>query len=233
MKNLKPAWKLFFTMFKQNRLVWMPVLFTALGVGVMILVSIEGDAIGNEEHLLSASFIGTGYYLIFCGLLFVLISFLNNRFFLSCPESKAVITRVLPILSGVINITMTAISLVSAISGGHTPQMLSDVIIFNTFSAVLAQLGMASITVQNGFIIFYICMLPNLMLTFTKENPPTEFLGKLYLNGFGVPVEISALIYVLAVAVVFAVSFKLADLSYGKRNVRLINAAAQNPMMAK
>ena len=88
MKNTKNAWKLFFTMMiflvlkkpeqvwivptlniilKQNRLIWVSVsaILIIMGILMLVLVGVEGEMMGDEEHLLSASFTGFGYYLNF------------------------------------------------------------------------------------------------------------------------------------------------------------------------
>ena len=60
MKNTKNAWKLLFAMLKQNRLIWVSAVLTLMGISMLVLVGIEGDMMGDEEHLLSASFTGFG-----------------------------------------------------------------------------------------------------------------------------------------------------------------------------
>jgi len=60
MKNTKNAWKLLFTMLKQNRLIWVSAILIIMGILMLVLVGVEGVMMGDEEHLLSASFTGFG-----------------------------------------------------------------------------------------------------------------------------------------------------------------------------
>lgn len=232
MKNTKNAWKLLFTILKQNRLIWITAILTLLGVAMLVLVGVEGEMMGDEEHLLSASFTGFGYYMTFFGMTFLFAGLTNNRFFISCPDSKAVFTRVIPALGGIVNLVILAISLISVFLSGSTEYMLSDVLIFNALGILFTQLAMGLVNVQMSFLLVYVCFIPYTILIFTTEST-NEFLHNLHLYGFGVPAEISAVICAAAYVISLLVSFKLADFAYGKRTVKLMNAVAQNPLMGK
>ncbi len=232
MKNTKNAWKLFFTILKQNRLIWITAILTLLGVAMLVLVGVEGEMMGDEEHLLSASFTGFGYYLTFFGMTFLFAGLTNNRFFISCPDSKAVFTKVIPTLGGIVNLVILAISLISVLLGGSAEFMLSDVLIFNALGILFTQLAMGLVNIQMSFLLVYVCFIPYILLIFTMEST-NEFLHNLHLYGFGIPAEISAVICAAAYVISLLVSFKLADFAYGKRTVKLMNAVAQNPLMGK
>ena len=233
MKNTKNAWKLFFTILKQNRLIWISVLFIALSVAMMVLVGVEGDMMGDEEHLLSASFTGFGYYMTFFGMTFLFAGLTNNRFFMSCPDSKAVFTKVIPTLGGIINLVILAISLTAVFLGGSAEFMLSDVLLFNAMGILFTQLAMGIVNIQFSFLLMYFCFIPYMVLIFTTEESTNEFLHNLHLYGFGVPAEISAVICAAVYIISLLVSFKLADFAYSKRTVKMMNAVAQNPLISK
>ena len=233
MKNTKNAWKLFFTMLKQNRLIWISVLFIALSVAMMVLVGVEGDMMGDEEHLLSASFTGFGYYMTFFGMTFLFAGLANNRFFISCPDSKAVFTKVIPTLGGIINLVILAISLTAVFLGGSAEFMLSDVLLFNAMGILFTQLAMGVVNIQFSFLLVYFCFIPYMLLIFTTEESSNEFLYNLHLYGFGVPAEISAVICAAVYVISLLVSFKLAKFAYSKRTVKMMNAVAQNPLINK
>ena len=233
MKNTKNAWKLLFTMLKQNRLIWISAVLTLLGIAMLVLVGIEGDMMGDEEHLLSASFTGFGYYMTFFGMNFLFVGLANNRFFISCPDSKTVFTRVIPALGGIINLVILAISLLSVFLGGSAEFMLSDVLLFNAMGILFTQLAMGIVNIQFSFLLIYFCFIPYTILIFTTEESANEFLHNLHLYGFGVPAEISAVICAAVYVISLLVSFKLAKFAYSKRTVKLMNAAAQNPLVSK
>ncbi len=233
MKNTKNAWKLLFTILKQNRLIWISVLFIALSVAMLVLVGVEGDMMGDEEHLLSASFTGFSYYMSFFGMTFLFAGLTNNRFFMSCPDSKAVFTRVIPALGGIVNLAILAISLISVFLGGSAEFMLSDVLLFNALGILFTQLAMGVVCVQLGFLLVYFCFIPYMLLIFTTEDSTNEFLHNLHLYGFGVPAEISAVICAAVFVIGLLVSFKLAEFAYSKRTVKMMNAVAQNPLISK
>lgn len=226
MKNLKPAWKLFFTFIKQANAKWVVVLFMLISIAVMVLVGIEGEVIGNGEHLLSMSFTCFSYYTTFFGLFLMLVNLTNNRFFISCPEAKRVFTRVLPVLSVIIDIILLAISVTSAVICGHTPQMISDALIFNAIGIAISTISISLAASTYGFTVLYIGFIPWTILVFTVDNPGSEFLINLHCNGFGIPMEISAVICAVSIIAAFACSFRLAEFCYKKRAVRLMNAAA-------
>ncbi len=232
MKNTKNAWKLLFTILKQNRLIWIAAILTLMGVFMLVLVGVEGDMMGDEEHLLSASFTSFGYYMNFFGLYFLFTGLTNNRFFISCPESKAVFTKVIPALGGIINLVIFGISMVSVFLGGSAEFMLSDVLLFNALGILFTQLAMGLVNIHMNFLLVYFCFIPYTILIFTTEST-NEALHRLHLYGFGVPAEISALICAAAYVISLPLSFKLADFAYGKRTVKLMNAVAQNPLISK
>ncbi len=233
MKNTKNAWKLLFSMLKQNRLIWIAAILTLMGVAMLVLVGIEGEMMGDEEHLLSSSFTGFGYYMNFFGLYFLFTGLTNNRFFISCPDSKAVFTKVIPTLGGIVNLVILAISLTSVLLGGSAEYMLSDVLLFNAMGILFTQIAMGLVNIQMSFLLIYVCFIPYLLLIFTTEDSTNEFLHRLHLYGFGVPAEISALICGIVYVISLLISFKLADFAYSKRTVRLMNAVAQNPLLNK
>ncbi len=233
MKNTKNAWKLLFTILKQNRLIWISVLFIALSVAMLVLVGVEGDMMGDEEHLLSASFTGFGYYMTFFGMTFLFAGLTNNRFFISCPDSKTVFTRVIPALGGIVNLVILAISLTAVFLGGSAEFMLSDVLLFNALGILFTQLAMGVVNIQFSFLLMYFCFIPYMVLIFTTEESSNEFLHNLHLYGFGVPAEISAVICAAVFVIGLLFSFKLAEFAYSKRTVKMMNAVAQNPLISK
>lgn len=233
MKNTKNAWKLLFAMMKQNKLIWIAAILIIMGILMLVLVGVEGDMMGDEEHLLSASFTGFGYYMTFFGLYFIFTGLTNNRFFISCPDSKTVFTRVIPTLGGIINLVILAISLTAVFLGGSAEFMLSDVLLFNAMGILFTQLAMGVVNIQFSFLLVYFCFIPYTILIFTTEESANEFLHNLHLYGFGVPAEISAVICAAVYVISLLVSFKLADFAYSKRTVKLMNAAAQNPLINK
>lgn len=233
MKNTKNAWKLLFTMLKQNRLIWVSAILIIMGILMLVLVGVEGDMMGDEEHLLSASFTGFGYYLNFFGMTFLFAGLTNNRFFVSCPDSKAVFTKVIPALGGIINLVILAISLTAVFLGDSAEFMLSDVLLFNAMSILFTQLAMGIVNIQFSFLLMYFCFIPYGLLIFTTEESTNEFLHNLHLYGFGVPAEISAVICAAVYVISLLVSFKLADFAYSKRAVKMMNAVAQNPLINK
>lgn len=233
MKNTKNSWKLLFTMMKQNKLIWIAAILTIMGVLMLVLVGVEGDMMGDEEHLLSASFTGFGYYLNFFGLYFIFTGLTNNRFFMSCPDSKAVFTKVIPALGGIINLVILAISLTAVFLGDSAEFMLSDVLLFNAMGILFTQLAMGVVNIQFSFLLIYFCYIPYMVLIFTTEESSNEFLHNFHLYGFGVPAEISAVICAAVYVISLLVSFKLAKFAYGKRTVKLMNAVAQNPLVSK
>ncbi|MBR4112917.1 MAG: hypothetical protein IKK53_07780 [Ruminiclostridium sp.] len=233
MKNTKNAWKLLFTMMKQNKLIWIAAIITIMGVLMLVLVGVEGDMMGDEEHLLSASFTGFGYYMTFFGMLFLFVGLANNRFFMSCPDSKTVFTKVIPTLGAIVNLVILTISLSAVFLGGSAEYMLSDVLIFNALGILFTQLATAVVNVQMGFLLIYVCFVPYTLLIFTTEESTNEFLHNLHLYGFGVPAEISAVICAAVYVISLLVSFRLAEFTYGKRTVKMMNAVAQNPLINK
>lgn len=233
MKNTKNAWKLFFTMMKQNKLIWIAAILIIMGVLMLVLVGVEGDMMGDEEHLLSASFTGFSYYMTFFGMIFLFAGLTNNRFFISCPDSKTVFTRVIPTLGGIINLVILAISLTAVFLGGSAEFMLSDVLLFNAMGILFTQLAMGIVNIQFSFLLVYFCFIPYMVLIFTTEESTNEFLHNLHLYGFGVPAEISAVICAAVYVISLLVSFKLADFAYSKRAAKMMNAVAQNPLINK
>ncbi len=233
MKNTKNAWKLLFTMLKQNRLIWISAVLTLLGIAMLILVGVEGEILGDEEHLLSASFTGFGYFMTFFGMAFLFVGLANNRFFMSCPDSKTVFTKVIPTLGGIVNLIILAISLTAVFLSGSAEYMLSDVLLFNALGILFTQLATAVVNVQMGFLLIYVCFIPYLLLIFTTEDSTNEVLHNLHLYGFGIPEVISALICVIVYIISLLVSFKLAEFTYSKRTVKMMNAVAQNPLITK
>ncbi len=233
MKNLKPAWKLFFTMLKQNKLIWLVAVFAVFGIATGLLVGLEGEPVGNEDHLISAAFVVFSYYIIFFGLYLVFVNFINNRFFISCPETKTVLTRILPVCGFVINLSILLITVISAISGGYTAQMLSDILLFSALGILAGQFSVCLTCIRSGIAVLYACLVPYIAIIFTAESTSNEFFYNLHRNGFGVPVEISAVICAVVTIVGFALSFKLSEKAYGRRNTKLMLAAAQNPMTMK
>ena len=233
MKNTKNSWKLLFTMMKQNKLIWIAAILTIMGVLMLVLVGVEGDMMGDEEHLLSASFTGFGYYMSFFGMTFLFAGLTNNRFFISCPDSKTVFTRVIPTLGGIVNLVILTISLTAVFLGGSAEFMLSDVLLFNAMGILFTQLAMGLVNVQMSFLLVYFCFIPYMVLIFTTEESSNEFLHNLHLYGFGVPAEISAVICAAVYVISLLVSFKLADFAYSKRTVKMMNAVAQNPLINK
>ncbi len=233
MKNLKPAWKLFFTMTKQIKFLWVIILFAILSIALMVLVGVEGEVIGNEEHLLSASMTSFSYYILFFSLIILFANFTNNRFFMSCPESQRVFTRILPIMSGIITVFLFTLSIVSAVLCGYTPAMMSDILIFNALGGVSSIIAVSLVGVSYSFFFLYISFVPWTVLVLTVDNPASEFLKNLHYNGFGIPMEISAVICGVLILTAFICSFKIADHFYKKRSVRLINAVASYPVPNK
>ena len=233
MKNTKNAWKLFFTILKQNRLIWVSAILIIMGILMLVLVGVEGDMMGDEEHLLSASFTGFSYYMSFFGMTFLFAGLTNNRFFVSCPDSKAVFTRVIPALGGIINLVILAISLTAVFLGGSAEFMLSDVLLFNAMGILFTQLAMGAVNIHLSFLLAYYYFIPYTILIFTTEESTNEFLHNLHLYGFGVPAEISAVICAAVYVISLLVSFKLADFAYSKRAVKMMNAVAQNPLINK
>lgn len=233
MKNLKPAWKLFSAILKQNKLIWLWAVLTILGISMLIIVGVTGEAIGHEDHLLSASFTTFGYYLTYFGFFFVFTNFINNRFFISCPEAKRIFTHIIPLSSVIISIILFLISIVTAALSGYTAQMMSDILLFNALGNISA-LSASAFTITNmSYIHIYVCFLPYLFIMFTHEKTTEGLLFNLHHNGFGVPVEISAIIYVVTFIAGVVLSLRLSEVNYKKRNTKLMNAVAQNPLLNK
>ena len=217
---MENSFKLLKTLIKSNRSILnMGIIFLVLGVVIIVISALLADPFGEKDYLTSIVITTLGYSLIYMYGFFSSMSF-GTKFFYSCPAAEKIMTKDIPLLTLISSIIVTVIALGSHFIGlalcGTNPQRLSDLLLCCAFAVFFGQLS-AGFTGLRGTIIFsYISGLPFCLTMFIEH-------WDIQLHGFGVPVYISAIILIAALAVGTVLSFLLAKSSYKKRTSTLLN----------
>ena len=217
---MKNSFKLLKTFMKSNRsMLATGIIFLVLGIVIIVISALLADPFGAEDYLTSITITTMGYSLIYMYGFFSFMSF-GTRFFYSCPAAEKIITKDVPLLTLISGIFVTIIALASHFIGltlcGTNPQRLSDLLLCCAFAVFFGQLSAGFAGLRGTIIFSYIAGLPFYTTMFTAHSD-------IQLHGFGVPVYISALIFVAALIIGTLLSFAFAKNSYKKRTSSVMN----------
>ncbi len=193
------------------------------GTALVLLSAILGEPYGAEEYLLSISACSMALNFTFFG--FILYnSCINSKHFHSTPYAETVCTKVIPVLSFILNTYIVLLSVIStAISlsnGTTTGNRMSDLLLCLALCTALANIGSGVFLKPVLALIFYeLNLLPFMLITLTSESS-IGFISDLQLFGFGVPLNISIVIFAVVYIGTFMLSFPLAKATYKKRPVK-------------
>ncbi len=221
MNKMKPAFKSYKSFMHPNVMSAISnVLFILFALALTIMSAAVGDNPGEDDYLISICACGLG--MIFVTLLLALNAMkLNNRFFYSTPYAKTIITKLVPTIALVTSLFFTLIAVVStaiSLGTGHlTGNRLSDLFLVLSYSMpmVIFSSGFFS-TPWLTFMLMWFPAAPFYFIIFSGEVPDT-FMNKLSMNGFGLPLYASVIIFVAFVTLSYVLSQLIAKWSFSRR----------------
>lgn len=230
MKNNNSPLKLLLKFITVNRaLLVTSAIFVIFGIALIALSAFAGEPMGDEEYFISIASCSMGMSFVF---LFGTFSFLvwNCRFFYSCPAAEEIITKTIPkislfvaIAASILCVVLTAVSIGTGITDGNR---ISDLLICLSYSAFVCQIAAGMIGARMTILITYGGALPFMISSMISDNA-SPAVKHILENGFGVPVQISAIILVVSIAAGYIISLILAKRIYKKRSTARMNVAAQ------
>lgn len=225
MNNFKSAAKLFLKLSFINRTSTVYYIsFLAFGIALFAISSFCGECQGNEDYFISVAAVTMGICMTTMSSS-IIFAPQNTRFFYSCPDAECIVTKIRPLwqivtslISTLITFVMTAISLNLGLVDGNR---LSDLLLCFTYSSVLAQLSSGFFGSASIVIITWFTALPFYFTIFTFDNLGNlPLLKEIYYNGFGLPLHVSAIIFIGAMVVSSVISLITAKKAYTKRTTK-------------
>lgn len=204
------------------------IIFTVLGLGLIIISALLADPMGESDYLISVSGTSMGYSLIYMFSIFSLVYF-NTRFFHSSPLSEQIMTVTVPWITFFISLIITLIAILFqfiALSVGIVmPQRLSDLMLLCAYSVFVGQLSSGFWGLRGGLLCAYSSCLPFVVIIFSEMLSTSEITPTVFTNGFGAPTHISAIILIAAFIISVPLSLFFAKGSYKKRSSSLMNVS--------
>ncbi len=198
------------------------IFFIGFGIIMICLSAFLGEQTGNEGYFLSIAVVCMGMTFIY---LFGYLSSanFNSRFFFSCPQSETIITKLMPRISlicavsvSAFSIILTTISIAIGITDGNR---ISDLMLCLSFTTFVCQLASGSVGTKTLILLTYLGALPFFIISLINDTQnPT--LAYIFTNGFSVPVYISAIVLLASIVISFFISLKLARRTYAKRSAK-------------
>lgn len=198
------------------------ICFIGFGIIMICFSAFLGEQTGNEKYFLSIAVVCMGMTFIY---LFGYLSSanFNSRFFYSCPQSETIITKLIPRISlicavsiSAFSIILTTISITIGITDGNR---ISDLMLCLSFTAFVCQLASGSVGTKKLILLTYLGILPFFIVSLINDTQnPT--LAHIFTTGFSIPVHISAIVLLASIVISFFISLKLARRTYANRSAK-------------
>lgn len=199
---------------------WSIALTAALFAGMVILCCCAVEMPGGEEYLMSGAYLPVAYCVV--PMMGAIISFANitgNRLMLSCPIARELYTVSVPLFIIVLTLGSMAVAdcayFISLAARSAPAEFFSDAFVFMAIGGGLdiIALSLFSRVQLGGMITLYVNLLPYIGFIMALSNDVKRY-------GFGLPLWISALIFVGAVAAASIFSFAVSRAFYKRMNFK-------------
>ncbi len=204
---------------------WSIVLTAVLFVGVLVLCCCAKEKLGHKEYLMAAAFLPVAYCTVL--IMGTIISFSNitgNKLMLSSPIAKELYTVSVPLFI----IILTLGSMIAAngtyfivlAAQGASAEYYSDAFVFMAIGGGLNILttSLFSRVMFGGMLGLYVHLMPYMGFILTLNEHTKRF-------GFGLPLQVSVLIFAGVIAAATAASFVINRAFFRKLNFKQPAAA--------
>ncbi len=236
MNKTKSAIKVIKSFMPMNAgVIVMNVIYLLFSLALIVLSAIKGENPGDMEYLISIGACSLG--MMFINLTLCLnLTRLENRFFYSTPYAKPIVTKTIPLVTLVTAIIFTAISVITTAigigTGLLTGNRMSDLFIILSYTMALVVIIPSCMKVVS-FMLIWLTPLPFYVNAFA-EDIPSFFFSEINKNGFGLPLYVSVIIFIAALAVSYIIARIIAKDSYKRRSTKYMqNLTSTATMYAK
>ena len=202
------------------RYKWIIALTAALFAGTVFLCCCAVEMPGNEEYLLSVAFLPVAYYIVpMMGATICFANIIGNKLMLSSPIAKELYTVSVPMFIMILTLGSMAVAdgayFIVLAAKGAAAEYYSDTFIFMAICGGLdiLALSLLSRVMLGGVIMLYVNLLPYIGFILILDEDIKR-------NGFGLPLQVSVLIFAGVISAVSIASFMINKAYFRKLNFK-------------